>query len=177
MKNDAGRESPAITEKEKKTMKPGVYKELVKTDKHGNKTFRTNMCKRCGGDGKVPYELDNGRCWKCGGSGIREEYKTVEYTPEQRILRNEKAIAKRLGTVEEQFAENGLNASGIGFKPIGETYPLKDRIKADGGKWHRAYGWIMPVKPDYIESVEVHAEIREYGEYVKRSVVSLVLPQ
>lgn len=153
-------------------MKPGVYKELVKTDKHGNKTFRTNMCKRCGGDGKVPYELDNGRCWKCGGSGIREEYKTVEYTAEQLQLRREKAIAKRLGSVERQFAALGLNAEGVGYIPKGNTFPLKERIKADGGRWGR-YGWVMPVKPDYIESEEVHAEIREFGEFVKYSVVSL----
>ncbi|MBO4725244.1 MAG: hypothetical protein J5622_01935 [Firmicutes bacterium] len=155
-------------------LKPGVYKEFVKVDKHGNKTYRTNACKRCGGLGRVFISnLDNGRCFGCGGSGITKEYKTVEYTPEQRQLRLEKATAKRLGTVAQQYAAKGLNADGVGYIPRGNTYPIKDRIKADGGVWNTARGWIMPIKPDYIDSIEIRAELKEYGEYVKRTVVTL----
>lgn len=133
-------------------VKSAVYRELIKTDKHGNQTFRTNRCKKCGGTGNVGYTLDNGRCWTCGGTGCVLEYKTVVYTPEQEALRNAKRTAKRLGTVAQQLAAKGYGASGIGYIPTGDTFNVRAEISALGGYWDfPRRRWIMPVAPDFCE--------------------------
>ena len=43
------------------------------------------------------------------------------------------------------FSENGCGQDGIGYVLKGNTYRVKDKIKAAGGKW--IYGvWVCPVK-------------------------------
>ena len=156
------------------TVKPNVYKIFLREDKHGNKTYRSNMCKRCGGTGYINFSsVDGSRCWRCGATGVVKEYKTVEYTPEQDKLRREKARAKKLGSLEDQFKAMGFNSNGVGFILKGNTYPIKDRIKADGGRYNSFRGWIMPFKPDYwTDFEEVHAVINDMGEYFKYQSVS-----
>jgi len=155
--------------------KKGVYKELIRTDKHGNKTYRTNACKRCGGYGRIYFsDLDDGRCWSCGGCGLTDEYKTIEYTPEQLQIREEKKILKRVGSVESQLKWMGFDTEKrIAFRCLGNTFPIKDRIKAMGGKWTKI-GWVMPVKPDFCECQELTQDdviIETFGEYFPRQVV------
>ncbi len=133
-------------------LKKGVYRELVRTDKHGNKIFRTNACKRCGGEGRVfTTTLDGGRCWGCGGTGMCAAYNTVEYTPEQSRLRRMKATAKRIGSVAEQLTAMGFNSDGIAYRPIGDTFSVKDRIRESGGRYTSQRGWIVPESLDFIE--------------------------
>lgn len=154
-------------------MKPNVYRILVKTDTHGNKTFRTNACKRCGGEGRVyTSDYDHGRCFDCGGSGLGPERKTVEYTPEQRQLRQEKAAAKRLGTLEQQFRALGCNTDGVGYRVLGDSYAVKDKIKQAGGRWNGVF-WTMPEKPDFAESMEIHARIIDCGKYFPYQVAQV----
>ena len=65
---------------------------LIKIDRNGTKYYEGNVpCSRCGGEGlyfigvcngkPVPSPVDNGICFKCGGSGV-EHSKWKEYTPE-----------------------------------------------------------------------------------------------
>lgn len=156
-------------------LKRGVFKAFVKVDKHGNKTYRTNACKRCGGYGRVYFtNLEEGRCWDCGGSGIGPERNTIEYTSEQRQLRDEKRWAKRIATVEDQLKAMGFGSNGVGFRLLGETFSLREQIKDAGGVWNGRY-WLMPEKPNFTDSEPVLAseatEVEEVGEYVKRRVV------
>lgn len=156
-------------------IKKEVYKVLVKVDKHGNQTFKTNMCKRCGGTGRVFFTtLDDSRCWKCCGTGIVEEYRTVEYTPEQQQMRKEKAILKRIGSAEDQLRAMGFNTRiGLAYRCLGNTFPIKERIKALGGRWTNV-GWVMPVRPDFCECQELTTDdviIEAFGEYYPRQVV------
>ena len=156
-------------------VKNGVYCEHIRTDKHGNKVYRTNMCKKCCGLGYIPgYFVDNGTCWKCNGSGKQAEWKMTEYTPEQMQLRQEKQTAKRVGSVESQLAKMGFGKDGLGYIPRGNTYPFREQIRAIGGVWH-SYFWLSPIKPDFIDSIEVKAsevtEVLTHGQYVTRQVV------
>ena len=154
-------------------VKSGVYKILLKTDKYGNKTYKTNCCKRCGGSGFITFSgVDGSRCWGCGATGIVEEYKTVEYTPEQAQLRREKSRAKKLGTVEQQLSALGFNKEGVGYILRGDTFAIKEQIKRDGGRYNSFRGWVMPFKPDYWDDFkEIHAVIEDCGEQFKYKFV------
>ncbi len=157
-------------------VRDGVYCTLVKTDKHGNRHYRTNRCKKCGGTGNVGYTLDDGRCWRCMGTGIETEHTVIEYTAEQIQLRREKATAKRLGTLEQQLRAMGFDPeTRTAYCPIGNTFAVKDALKALGGVYDRRYGWwIVPSKPKFCESVELTMDdlsVEEYGDYVRYCVV------
>lgn len=148
-------------------IKKAVYRELVKTDRHGNKIFRTNACKRCGGTGIMPYSLDHGRCWECMGSGITDERRVTEYTQDQMVIRNMKKTAKRLGTVEQQIRAKGFNADGVGYIPLGNTYAIRDIIRENGGSWDSIRGrWVCPQPLDGVECERVTVEDDTETEHV-----------
>lgn len=43
------------------------------------------------------------------------------------------------------FSENGCDDNGIGYVHLGNTYPVKDQFKKNGGRW--IYGsWVCPVE-------------------------------
>lgn len=119
------------------------------------------------------FTLDAGRCWKCNATGVGKERTTIEYTPEQQQLRAEKATAKRIGPVEQQLEKLGFSKDGEGYRPLGDTFSCRERIKAAGGAFQRQRFWIMPVMPDFIESEPVTFDVHEFGEFVKYKVVSI----
>lgn len=140
-------------------VKKAVYRELVKTDKYGNETYRTNKCRRCGGTGRVFWSgLMGGRCFECAGSGTVEEYRTVVYTPEQERLRDAKRRAKKLGTVAQQYRAQGFGPDGIAYVPMGDTFPIRKALLAIGAHWDSwRRVWRCPVRPDRMECYEVRA--------------------
>ena len=140
----------------------------IRTDKNGTKIYHDWTCPRCGGAGQADKWIMTGKiCYACGGSGKRARAKIVkEYTPEywakleaKRIAKDQKRIAEekkyaeehqeeieaaRRKVLESRYAEFGCGKDGIGYVLKGNTYPVKDQIKAAGGKW--LYGcWICPV--------------------------------
>lgn len=129
-------------------VKQSVYKELIRTDKHGNKIYKTNACKRCEGCGKVEFtNFMGGVCALCDGSGIGPERKTTEYTPAQQRLRSAKRWAKKLGSIEQQIRENGVNPDTLtAFWLSGNTYPHKEQIRDLGAVWFAdLHIWACPV--------------------------------
>ena len=153
-------------------VKRAVYKELIREDKHGNRIYRTNKCRKCYGTGRlVCCAMDNGRCWRCMGTGIEDEYKTTEYTPEQLRLRLAKKTVKRIGTVEQQLRAMGFSQDGVAYIPIGNTFPVKDEIKAAGGVYDRARGWVSPVPLDFIECRRVEAkDVLKFTDYAEGEI-------
>lgn len=149
-------------------VKKAVYRELVKTDKYGNETYRTNKCRRCGGTGRVFWSgLMGGRCFGCAGSGTVEEYRTVVYTPEQERLRDAKRRAKKLGTVAEQLRVRGYGADGVGYIPTGDTYSHRAEISELGGYWDCARRrWVMPVAPAFSEYTTENAWDHAHVEHI-----------
>lgn len=89
-------------------------------------------------------------------------------------MREEKKILKRVGSVESQLERMGFDVEKrVAFRCIGNTFPIKDRIKAMGGKWTKI-GWVMPAKPDFCECQELTQDdvvIETYGKYFPRQVV------
>jgi ssDNA-binding Zn-finger/Zn-ribbon topoisomerase 1 len=143
-------------------------KVLIRTDRNGTKYWKvTDICPRCGGRGD--YILGNqnyGVCFLCYGTGKRE-YNVKEYTAEHEAkleARRQAKATKRLEekakyesehadevaeknrrALERQYAEFGCGKNGIGYALLGNTYPIKDEIKNNGGKW--IYGaWVCPVE-------------------------------
>lgn len=155
-------------------------KVLVKTDRNGTKYFAVkDICPRCGGRGDyILGNLNYGICFECYGRGTKE-YTVKEYTPEyeakleaRRKARQDKRnaeaakyaeehadeIAKaRQETIERRYAEFGCGKNGVGYALIGKTFPVKDQIKKNGGRW--IYGaWVCPVeiKGEGIETHEIN---------------------
>lgn len=114
-------------------------------------------------------------CYECGGSGKRRVAKVVkEYTPEYlaKLQARREAKAKKEAekaaqyaaehpeeieaerkrqeeanrrALEFRFAEHGCGRDGIGYVLMGKTYPVKDKIRARGGKWLCGV-WVCPEK-------------------------------
>lgn len=125
-------------------------------------------CDRCGGTGVFACRVENGHivphpayggvCLKCGGSGkiektvrlyTEKEYNSAQRAKEQRRIRSEEAAIKR---VEERKAKafskwlecNGFNSEGNTFLIYGNTYPIKDELKAKGYKFSKELKWHGP---------------------------------
>lgn len=141
----------------------------IRTDKNGTKYYHDWTCPRCGGAGQADKWAHTGRiCYACGGTGKRNVAKVVkEYTPEHweklQARANAKAAKKAAEAAKyaeehaEEIAEQnrqiiirrysdyGCGENGIGYVLTGNTYPMKDQIKKNGGRW--IYGrWICPVE-------------------------------
>lgn len=157
-----------------------TYKKVYfKTDRNGTKYYNvTDICPRCGGRGDYIRGINYGVCFLCGGSGTRK-YTVKEYTPEyeaklesRRKARQDKRNAEAAKfaeehadeiakvhqeTIERRYAEFGCGKDGIGYALIGKTYPVKEQIKKNGGRWICG-AWVCPVeiKEDGIETHEIN---------------------
>ena len=136
-------------------------RKYIKTDRNGTRYFDVkDICPRCGGRGDyILGTINYGVCFLCGGTGAKH-YTVKEYTPEheakleaQRKARAQKRAEEAARYAEEhadeiiesRYAEFGCGADGIGFVLSGNTYPVKNEIRRNGGKW--IYGrWICPVE-------------------------------
>ena len=145
----------------------------IRTDKNGTKIFYDFTCPRCCGYGMLDKWINTGKvCYACGGSGVRAKAKIVkEYSEEYleklqsrreaRAMKYAEEHADEIATAkaeQERMAEEtrkyenkrtceklGCNADGIGYVLTGNTYPVKEQIKANGGKWV-AQAWVSPVE-------------------------------
>lgn len=181
------------------------YIEFVKTDKNGTKIFRDWTCPRCGGAGEADKWMFTGRtCFACGGSGKRSKPRIVkEYTDEYAAKLEARRQAKAKKYAEEHadeiaaakaeqerreaewkqnenartLRELGCGSDGIGFVHFGNTYPVKDKIKAQGGRWI-SQAWVAPVavRGNGYGVIEINASefVNEYGfidETIVRDIV------
>lgn len=134
-----------------------------RTDRNGTRYFRDWRCNRCGGRGG--WEGWPGfTCYDCGGSGIDDKGTLVKvYTPEhaakleaQREARAKKAEAERVAKAIAERGEN-LRKAGFGqeeidgvvtwviYRVVGNTFEIKDELKALGCKFKPQVGWYSPV--------------------------------
>lgn len=132
-------------------------------------------CDRCGGQGyyavavrnnqPVLSPLDGGVCWKCGGVGHIED--TVRDYTEAEYERLQRAKAKRAETAEVKRAEREtarikeenkrmLNSHGFNevyaYAVTGDTYSIKEELKAHGAKFSYELLWICPEEPTWLPS-------------------------
>lgn len=128
-----------------------AQKILIKTDKNGTKYYHNvDRCPRCGGTGIVEIyrPVNGGDCFQCWGSGIIE-YDTKEYTPEYETkleVQRQKREAKRIVKLEaelpakqaEWLKHNGIDQNGHTYIFLGNTYEIKEELKALGAKVAKA---------------------------------------
>ena len=149
-----------------------------RVDRNGTTIFVDCTCDRCGGGGIIPYygHVDNGVCFKCGGSGVGSNTEIKIYTPEygaklkaQRAAREqaklEKLIAESADWNKEWMESEGFNIEGITFLILGNTYEIKEELKAHGAKYNDMLGWHMANAEGYdavplsIDQVTKHTQI------------------
>ncbi len=130
-----------------------------RTDRNGTRYFVDWTCDRCGGRGG--WEGWPGfTCYDCGGSGRDDKGHIIKiYTPEhaaklakQREARAKKAEAERVANAIANRGENLRNA-GFGqeeidgvvtwviYRVVGNTFEIKDALKALGCKFKPQVGW------------------------------------
>ena len=144
-------------------------KHLIKTDKNGTKYYACrDACPKCGGHGyiKCYHYNQGGICFDCGGSGIIE-WNEKEYTPEYEAKlaeRRAKAQAKKeekrraqAGELNKKFFErNGFNEDGYTWVVLGNTYSIKDNLKAIGAKWNNVIKkWHLDHDPEEYDTVKI----------------------
>ena len=145
---------------------------LVKVDKNGTKYWANYTCPRCGGAGWMDCyrHVDGGRCFDCGGSGVAhkpsiwKEY-TEEYAAklaEQRAKREQKRIAKLTAELPQTktrwYENNNFNSQGETFLFLGDTYAMKEDIKAAGGSFNGILGWHIDHEVEGYQFLKVTAE-------------------
>lgn len=131
-------------------------KELIRIDRNGTKYIHHVFpCGRCGGSGYVPFNYAQGICFDCHGSGWDEEI-IKEYTPEheaklkaKRDAKRAQAEAERLEKLPEEIAKdnqrffrfNGMDENGTTWIYLGDTFSIKDELRAQGAKFNYRMGW------------------------------------
>ena len=145
------------------------FQKYVKTDRNGTRYYSDCTCGRCGGSGFVPYNVDQGICWECNGSGWSKSHTIKVYTQEYADKLQAKADAKEekkreemLATADEAnqkfFLYNGFNENGKTYCILGNTYDKKDELKALGAKWDNLLGWHMAEAPVGFETIEIDVD-------------------
>ena len=129
-------------------------KVLIKIDKNGTKYWADYTCRRCGGQGgSDAWRYTGFTCYECGGAGVTSKPQTwKEYTPEyqakldeRRAKKHAKELEKRkaeAATINAEFyARNGFSADGKTWAVLGDTYAIKDELKAAGCYFSGNLGW------------------------------------
>lgn len=141
----------------------------IRTDKNGTKYFADYTCKRCGGQGGLPQWTYTGyTCYECGGTGVAAKpdiYK--EYTPEyaakleeRRVKAREKKRLERIEQIKnklpEIYQDHGFSSDGKIFVVTGNTYEIREELKAAGAKWFSALrSWGFTEDTDKYLTVEI----------------------
>lgn len=124
-------------------------------------------CSRCGGSGHYSYNsLDGTRCYGCGGRGYnisevraytekekaaldRAAIRKTERIAEQKAEKIKKNITNKESLMQNWFAKNGFNEEGITYVVMGDSYSIKDKLKAAGFKYDPDLKWHAPTPADF----------------------------
>lgn len=117
---------------------------LIRIDRNGTKYYHETRCPKCGGSGFLSWtDVDSGRCWLCGGSGIHE-HGWKEYTPEYAKKLADRRLAKmrkEAPAKNKQFRESlGLAEDGSAWIVVNK-YAKAEDMKPLGARWNPALGW------------------------------------
>lgn len=119
---------------------------LNRVDRNGTHYYTDTRCPKCGGNGYIPgYEyVEGGVCFMCGGSGRGSRQvivRTYEYNQKLVNARLEKA-RKTAGERNAKYLKYwGFSVEGFAWVIMGNTYEIKDQLKAAGAKWNDTFGW------------------------------------
>ena len=119
---------------------------LTRVDRNNTHYYTDTRCPKCGGKGYLPgYEhVEGGICFLCGGTG-RGSRKVIVRTEEY----NQKLVSARLEKARKTAGERnakylksrGFSAEGFSWIAMGNTFEIKDQLKAAGAKYDETFGW------------------------------------
>lgn len=133
---------------------------VERIDKNGSKHILDRNCPKCGGSGYIPgYEyIDGARCWKCGATGYFEQ-RYVKHTEAYQAVLNAKKDAKKakanMANRPAFLEKEGFSLEGITYVVVGDTFNIKDELKAAGAKFNAYIKWHFSTKPEQYECVEM----------------------
>ena len=130
---------------------------IEKVDEINHKAYITTSCWKCGGSGQYAWF---GPCFRCGGSGVETKW-VKAYTPEEYVKylaaqakakekRIEKAEADKQAALNQSEENKKARLKEWGYDPEnpliwliggGNTYEIKDWLKAEGCKFCPELGW------------------------------------
>lgn len=125
-------------------------------DEAGKEWVRVrHTCPRCGGTGNYSFNAIYGStCFCCQGSG--KESKNVRwYTDKERARMDAQATKRQADHITEAEYKRGPEYNHFGNENgyidivLGNTYPIKDILKANGCKYTAALGWYIPYGIDF----------------------------
>lgn len=195
---------------------------IKKVDEENRKAYIEEKCPKCGGLGiivarvennqPIPIPVDGGVCYKC--SGIGRVYRWVKaYTPEEfesyiKAQEKKKAAAReaenaRKTALLDKSQENKEKAlADLGYDPQnpvvyiiagGNTYTIKDQLKAAGCRFKPALGWysassIEVPAPYFLLSVDFDSlfnwfpmtqrfDLKEEAKNIVASAIDASLPE
>lgn len=171
-------ESTLTTEEILKEHKKWKYD---RTDRNGTRYFINYTCGRCGGRGGWEGWPDF-TCYECGGSGIGKGEIIKVYTPEHAAKlaarREANARKREAERLERAINERGERLTKIGFgkegdtyviyRAVGNTYPIKDELKALGCKYSPVVGWFAPHALNGYETQRMEErDVLQEGPYIE----------
>lgn len=127
----------------------------------------------------VPHPNANGICFKCGGRGFiykdkvrlytEAEYeKNKEYQEKARKRKEEKREAEMLRSAaakkKEWLEKNSFNEDGTCFIITGDSYSIKDELKAAGWRFSHQFLWHKPDPAGYEDRV-IKLNLSEVGSW------------
>lgn len=128
---------------------------LDRVDRNGTHYYTDCKCPKCGGTGNIYYyaHVEGGVCFLCGGSGVHPTQVIVrraEYQRELDAKRLERA-RKAAPAVNAAFLEReGFSKDGKTYIVLGDTYAIREDLKAAGAKFSYNLGWHFPEpNPNY----------------------------
>lgn len=119
---------------------------LTKVDRNNTHYYTDTRCPKCGGKGYLPgYEhVEGGVCFMCGGSGRGSRQvivRTYEYNQKLVEARLEKA-RKTAGERNAKYLKSqGFNELGETWIVAGDTFKIKDELKAAGARFNNIFLW------------------------------------
>ena len=125
------------------------------------------VCPRCGGSGSYSYNsLDGTMCYGCHGRGVvidtvraytekeraamdRAAARRVEKKAQEEQAKLDANIANRGALMLKFYEKNGFNEEGKTYVVLGNSYDIKDELKAAGFKYDPVLKWHGPSAAGY----------------------------
>lgn len=137
----------------------------VRTDKNGTRYYQSCECDKCEGRGVIPYfaHVDSGVCFKCGGRGVLDRARTMKIMTEEHAAKLQaNRLAKARANADNKNKATlkawGFNENGETWAVLGNTYEIKDTLKALGAKYNPIIGWHLTEDTDEYPTIVITAD-------------------
>ena len=136
---------------------------LDRVDRNNTHYYINNRCPKCDGKKYISYytHVDGGVCFLCGGTGVHPTkvvVRTAEYAAKLDANRLEKARKTASARNAEYLRRQGFSVDGKTWVVMGNTYEIKDQLKAVGCKWNQEFGWHFDHEVTDFDTVMVSIE-------------------